>query len=210
MEVKNQVVHIPVMFVQSNALNLTINGQHAFSNKIDYKIKVNAGQVLLNKFRSHDRTLRPQKAKQNGWFNLYYQIRGHIDDYDIISNKRLVKADFIRSERRKREIQKELIEEFGNIKKIEEPIEWQDDKPVVNIDEIEFLDDLIEDDEEDNVVASTKPNSTKPIGTKPKPKPPVVKVKDEPLDDDVEYLEGFDDLQPQAPPKKKKDPKKKK
>jgi hypothetical protein len=115
------------MFIQSNALNLTISGMHDFDQDIAYSVKVNAGQVLANKFKRHDPDLKPKKARRNGFFNLYYRIIGNIDDYEMESAKKVVKADFDRSEQRKRAIQRELETAFNTvIEMVEEPTDWRD------------------------------------------------------------------------------------
>merc|ERR1712098_807706 len=72
LEVRKRRLHIPAVFIQSNALNLTISGEHSFDQEIQYNIKVNAGQVVVNKFKRHDPSLSPKKARRKGWFNLYY------------------------------------------------------------------------------------------------------------------------------------------
>jgi hypothetical protein len=137
LEVRNQRVYLPAMFIRSNALNLTLSGEHSFDNDIEYYLKVNAGQVLADRFRRHDASLRPKAARRRGWFNLHYRIAGNLDDYRIESSKRQVRADFERSEMRRREIQRALEREFGTLKqRIEEPAEWQD----VDGNPVEFLD----------------------------------------------------------------------
>ena len=127
LEVRNQRIYLPAMFINSSALNLTISGEHSFDNEIDYYLKVNAGQVLADRFRRHDPSLQPKAARRGGWFNLHYRIAGNLDDYKIESSKRQVRADFERSEIRRREIQRALEREFGALKqRIEEPAEWRD------------------------------------------------------------------------------------
>lgn len=126
LEVRNRRLYLPATFIRSNALNLTISGEHSFDNEINYNIKVNAGQVLADRFKRHDPGLQPKATRRNGWFNLYYRIIGTLDDYKIQSAKRRVKSDFELSEFRKREIQRALEAEFGPIQLIEEPADWQD------------------------------------------------------------------------------------
>lgn len=151
MEVKNSKLFMPAMFVQSNAMNLAVSGTHTFENKIDYNIKVNAGQVLLNKFKRHNSNLKPQKAKKNGWFNLYYRIYGPMETFTYESDKRRVSQQLDASGTRKRKIQNELIKHFGNIISIEEPTDWKDVIPEMEggaDDEVEFIDfDGIESEE---------------------------------------------------------------
>ncbi len=127
LEIKNERIYIPVMFIQTNAVNLLLSGEHTFNNDIDYNVKVNAGQVILAKIK-RDTDLKPHPAKQNGLFNLYFNIAGNIEDYEVATNKRKVKKEFTFSEYKKEAIQKALADEFGKakerakLKKMEEKI----------------------------------------------------------------------------------------
>jgi len=127
LEIKNERIYIPVMFIQTNAMNMLLSGEHTFNNDIDYNLKVNAGQVLMAKIKSNSGA-KPQPAKKNGLFNLYFNVSGNIEDYDIATNKRKVKNEFTFSEYKKEAIQKALAIEFGKkevtkeLKKIEEKI----------------------------------------------------------------------------------------
>ncbi|NUO00343.1 MAG: hypothetical protein HUU01_06970 [Saprospiraceae bacterium] len=126
-EVKDGKLYLPAMFIQSNAMNLTVSGEHAFAGDMKYNVKVNAGQVLINRLKGHDAQLKPQKARKNGFFNLYYTIFGTNDETSFKSAKKEVKADFEFSEKRKQEIAQALKEELGsNVRKLEEPTEWKD------------------------------------------------------------------------------------
>lgn len=142
-EIKNQHIYIPKMFVQSNAMNLFLSGEHTFENLIDYNIKVNAGQILLTKIKKHNSNLDPQPAKQKGLFNLYFNVSGDIDKYDIQTNKRKVKKQFEDSEYQKERIKRALALEFGRDK-----INRKLDKPADKIPEFddseteEFLDPI--------------------------------------------------------------------
>lgn len=126
LEIQNRRLYLPVMFIRSNALNLTISGEHSFDQEIAYHIKVNAGQVIANRFQEHDPALKPKPAKQSGWFNLYYAILGTLEDYNITAAKKRVKSDFELSEVRKRDIRRALEQEFGIVELIEEPESWKD------------------------------------------------------------------------------------
>ena len=126
-EISNRKIYIPVMFIQSNALNLTVSGEHTFDQEIAYYLKVNAAQVLANRFKSYDPSLKPQKARRKGFFNLHYAILGTVDDFNVKSSKSRVTSDFEQSERRKRDIQAALEKEFHTIiKMVDEPQDWRD------------------------------------------------------------------------------------
>ncbi len=147
LEIRNRRLYIPAMFIQSNALNLTISGEHSFDHEVAYYFKVNAGQVLANRFKQHDSNLDPKPARRTGFFNLYYAMLGTIDDYNISSQKRRVKSDFERSELRKRDIRDELEREFRTvIELVEEPVDWRDipeyEQDWGDDDEPEFLDEI--------------------------------------------------------------------
>lgn len=143
LEVSNNRLYLPAMFIQSNALNLTVSGEHDFSNSFDYNIQVNAGQVLVNRFKSHDPTLRPVEAKQKGFFNLYYRVFGDVESYEFAAAKRQVQNDFLRSQYRKREIERSLEQIFGPLELVSEPPEWRDaDLP----EETEYMDFEVQTD----------------------------------------------------------------
>lgn len=126
-EIKNNTLYLPVMFIQSNALNLTVSGQHTFEQDIAYFIKVNAGQVMTNKFKGHNTALKPKPARRNGFFNLYYAVLGNIDNYSFSSNKKRVQRDFEESEIRKRDIHFALEKAMGTvIEFVEEPLDWRE------------------------------------------------------------------------------------
>ncbi len=138
LEIKNQTLYIPVMFIQSNALNMTLSGEHTFEQDIDYQVKVNAGQVAWNKMFKRPGE-KPVKAR-NGLFNLYYRIFGNLDDYDFKSDKREIKKDFKRSEIRKARIKRELEKEFGRAKEVENEKNTED----VNDDSYDSDADILE------------------------------------------------------------------
>ncbi|MEL6986469.1 MAG: AsmA-like C-terminal region-containing protein, partial [Bacteroidota bacterium] len=139
-EIKNRQIYLPVMFIQSNACNLTVQGLHTFDNKILYNLKVNAGQVIGQKFQKHQKDLRPQKARKKGWLNLYYFLNGSIDDFEYKAKPKMVKSNFEQSDEHRYEIKQKLIEVFGHIPIIQEPVEWQDIP--------EYTDEVEEEEEE--------------------------------------------------------------
>lgn len=127
LEIRKERIFMPAMFIQSNALNLELSGEYTFAHDTDFNIKVNAGQILMNSFKKHNRKLKPQPAKKNGFFNLYYKVFGNVDNIDYEMNKREVKQDLARSEHRRRAIRVALRKEFGNLNLFEEPADWQDE-----------------------------------------------------------------------------------
>jgi hypothetical protein len=143
-EIENSKVTLPVMFLQNNAMNLTMSGEQTFDDKIDYAIKVNAGQVLTNKFKRGNSKLQPIKAKKDGFFNLYFNVYGTLDNFEYETNKRKVKNMFAESEKVKRGIRKVLIRHFGApLNMLREPAEWGDEGEVAewkDDEDVEYID----------------------------------------------------------------------
>ncbi len=106
-EIADGTLYIPSMYIQSSAINLTLSGSHTFDQYLDYYVKVNAGQVIANKISRHDDRLEVLPAR-NGLFNLYYTIKGPLENYAVESDKRAVKVDFQRSESRRDRIRRAL------------------------------------------------------------------------------------------------------
>ncbi len=141
LEVKNSTFYMPAMFLQNNAMNLTIGGEQSFDDKIDYGIKVNAGQVLANKFKKNNSKVESIPAKENGFFNLYFHISGTLDKYKYATNKSYVKTKFERSESQKRQIRAELIRVFGApLNMVKEPKGWEDEGDRAPVDDdVEYI-----------------------------------------------------------------------
>lgn len=126
-EITDETIYIPRMFIQSSAANLEISGSHTFNQYLDYFIKVNAGQAIKNKISKHDNDLEILPARRNGFFNLYYTVKGPLETFAVESNKRAVKDDFSRSEYRKERIRLALEERFAEpIELMEAPTETED------------------------------------------------------------------------------------
>jgi hypothetical protein len=83
-ELKNQFkivhgqFHMPAMFIQSNALNLLIGGKYNFNHDMDFKLKINVGQILASKFKKYNPEKPAIKARKKGLFNIYAHIFGNL------------------------------------------------------------------------------------------------------------------------------------
>lgn len=140
-EIRKSNIYMPAMFVQTNAMNLMVSGEHSFDNEIDYNIQINAGQVLANKFKKHNSKFKPIKAKKKGLFNMYFNIVGTMDDFEYKTARRQVKANFRLSEHRQREIKAALRKEFADIYLLDDAEIWRDiPDSDESVDEDEFID----------------------------------------------------------------------
>lgn len=113
LEIRKGQLYIPEMFIQSNALNLTLAGTHSFENQMDYALQINAGQVMINRFKKSSGEQKPLKARQKGFFNLHYRISGFPDNLQFGSDKKLVVKMMKESDERRDKIRNTLIDHFG-------------------------------------------------------------------------------------------------
>lgn len=128
--IQNSILTIPTIFIQSNALNLTLAGQYGFNNDVNFKFKINAGQVVASKFRKFNPNRTPKKAKRNGWFNIYVGMEGNLYgdlqfDYTDKKDAKKVLEDQLKLEFQ--DIQS-LISDRLKSTQIIEPDDWNDDE----------------------------------------------------------------------------------
>ncbi len=108
-EIRDGWMYMPVMELRNNALNMSVSGSHSFENDINYNIKVNAAQVVINRFRKFNNRLSPQKdVEDEGFFDLYFNMKGTLDKYEIEQAKTYVKGEFERGLLRRKDIQTKL------------------------------------------------------------------------------------------------------
>ncbi len=108
-EIRDGWTYMPVMELRNNALNMSVSGSHSFNNDINYNIKVNAAQVVINRFKKFNPKLSPQKdIEDDGVFDLFFNMKGTLDKYEIEQAKTYVKGEFERGIVRRREIQTKL------------------------------------------------------------------------------------------------------
>lgn len=128
LEFKNGRLTIPAMFIQNNAVNLTIAGWQDLDLDFDYKIKLNAGQTIANKFKRFNPNRKAIKAKKDGWFNIYVHVFGDVDNYDFEYSKQTVEAALEADlNRRFQQIQNDILTEF-QANALEEPEDWENDE----------------------------------------------------------------------------------
>lgn len=128
LRIQNGELTIPTMFIQSNALNLTLAGIYGFNNDVNFSFKINGSQVIANKFRRFNPSYAPKRAKRSGWFNIYASMKGNLDGelkvdafdkknvLDVFNNR--LQADFV-------DIQNNISTQF-KVETVSEPTGWDD------------------------------------------------------------------------------------
>ena len=126
MKIENGKVYLPVMFIQSNALNMSISGDHSFDQDITYYLKLNAGQVAANKLKKNDLKKDFKKASKSGWINMYFVLEGTTSDVKYQQYRTAVIAGFEHSTALKESLRNYLVDKFGYDVYWLEPNEWED------------------------------------------------------------------------------------
>ncbi len=155
-KIEHSKMYMPAMFIQSNAINLVVGGEYSFTHDMDFKIKVNVGQVLANKFKRYNPDNAPIKAKQQGLFNMYARIYGNLyDDYKYkIGPKDTKKALEAQLSQELPAINNTLRAEFAKsgastasenkLQQLKEPAQWEDIPEYGGggevIEEVEYID----------------------------------------------------------------------
>lgn len=126
LKIEGGKVYLPVVFIQSTAINLSINGVHGFDQNIYYNLKINAGQVASNKLKKVDANKNYKKSRKSGWINLYYVLSGTTSDVKYEQNQKAVISGFEQSSLLKENLRGYLVDKFGYDVYWLEPNEWED------------------------------------------------------------------------------------
>ena len=153
-KIENSTFVMPAMFIQSNALNLLIGGTYTFNHDMDFRLKVNAGQVFANKFKRYNPDKEAIKARQNGLFNIYARIMGNLyGEYDYKIGPRHAKAYLEEQLRRDlpaltNSMRAEFAANAGQqkaqqVRSLKQPEQWDDIPEYEGADEpVEYLDNF--------------------------------------------------------------------
>ena len=126
LKIEDGKVYLPVMFLQSSAINMSINGVHSFDQEILYNLKINAGQAAVNKLKKFDPFKKFKSARKSGWINLYYVLSGNVDNVKYEQDQKQVISSFEQSTQIKENLRNYLVDRFGHDVYWLEPNEWED------------------------------------------------------------------------------------
>jgi len=126
LKVEGGKVYLPVVFIQSSAINLSVSGVHTFDQHILYNLKINAGQAAANKVRKQDMIKRFKPARKSGWINLYYVLSGTASNVQYAQDQKQVLNGFEQSAAVKENLRTYLVDHVGYDVYWLEPNEWED------------------------------------------------------------------------------------
>jgi hypothetical protein len=116
-EIKDQVVYIPEMDIESSTLNLKIFGSHSFKNKIDYHVRVLLSELLSKKEKKKEEEIEGIFTEDDGLgkTTLFLHMVGDAEDpdikYDTKEVRKKLSADM---QIEKKEIKNAFKREFGS------------------------------------------------------------------------------------------------
>lgn len=122
--IKDSQVIIPVMEIQSNALDLSASGTHRFDNSYDYRLKLKLSDILYNKTRESKRKEFEVAADESDTRIVFLKIYNEGSEA-IVELDREKTAQKIRNDLReeKSELKQILNEELGLFKNDKEVLE---------------------------------------------------------------------------------------
>lgn len=91
LSIKDKLITIPKMEIQSSLVNLYLSGTHSFENDINYNLKINLKKVLASKFNRRNADIQYIEENPYDGINLYLSIIGRLPDYTIKYDKKGLK-----------------------------------------------------------------------------------------------------------------------
>lgn len=120
-EIKNRKVIIPLMKIQSSALDLDISGTHGFDNAIEYHFRVFLSDILFGKARKakkENEEFAYVEDDGRGKTSLYLTMKGTSGNYKFSYDSKSVREKIKSDMKRENQNMKALLrEEFGLFKK---------------------------------------------------------------------------------------------
>lgn len=90
-EIKNRVITLPAMQINSSAVDMYVSGKHSFDDVIDYQLKLSMADVMVRKFLGGNKQKDDYEESTNGGVNVYISMTGTVNDPVIKYNKKEAK-----------------------------------------------------------------------------------------------------------------------
>ena len=138
--IKNEIITIPIMEIKSTALSLFVSGTHTFDKKIDYSIRLLLSELLSSKFRKRNTNITNKligsKNKNELWNTIYLKMTGDTDDPKISFDKIKIGENIKNNIKKEKEIIKNIIkEDLLNQKKKSDDIKKEENNLIIEWDD---------------------------------------------------------------------------
>jgi len=139
-EVADQIITIPAMEIKSTALSVFLSGTHTFKQEINYSIKLLLSELLSNRFRKANTSIKNEfgeiKEEQN-FSTVYLKMTGKTDNPKISFDGIKIQEDIKQNINEEIELIGDIIKE--DITKVKEKkekgddvlIEWEEERKYV-------------------------------------------------------------------------------
>jgi uncharacterized protein involved in outer membrane biogenesis len=175
-EIKDEVIDIPVMDIHSSAMDISISGQHRFNNQINYTIGFNLRDILLRRQKEW------QEQDDGLGKQLFIFMRGTTEHPEFGLDKDAARSDRkAEMENEKQNVKALLKEEFGLFKKDNQVGTFQEKtqpKETTTTIEWEGFDPEQEKPKEQETPVKPKKETSPPADTKKKKTPKWLQEKD--------------------------------
>lgn len=148
-EIKEEVVYIPEMDIESSTLNLRIFGSHTFKNSIDYHVRVLLSEILSKRDKKKEEEIEGIFPEDDGLgqTTLYLHMTGNAEDpnikYDTKEVRKKISADMNKEKQEIKEVfKREFSRKDQNRQSVQDEfnmtrpdsgkdfkIEWEEDPP---------------------------------------------------------------------------------
>ena len=107
-KIKDKIISVPNMEINSSALSLIISGKHYFNQEYNYKISLLLSDLLAKRFRAKSNSFNPNDSISPLKTDLQIRMKGNKDDSEIFFEKLKIKEN----------VEKEIKKEILDVKKI--------------------------------------------------------------------------------------------
>lgn len=119
--IRNRVITIPQMDIESATFDILGSGVHDFDNNFTYKLQVSLSEQLYRKARSAQKEMDEfgiMEISGNRKINLPLLVKGNIDNYKVSYDTRQATQNMIQNlKKEKKQVKSILNKEFGLFKK---------------------------------------------------------------------------------------------
>lgn len=115
--IKDQIIHIPQMDINSTAFRITASGEHGFNHQFDYHLKVLLSDVLSSKFPRREKKEEAFGAIEDdglGRTAVYLRLEGTPDDYEVSYDRQTAREVMRKRVQNEKKVLKDILnQEFG-------------------------------------------------------------------------------------------------
>lgn len=128
--IKNERVYIPKMEINSNALDMTLYGEHTFDNEIDYYFRMNVSNLLFGSRQDYETEFGKVVVNERDAINLFVVMSGTGEEPNFKMDAAAVRAktgDFKKQDVKLSNLNAKNKDEFKVLKEDELVWEWEDE-----------------------------------------------------------------------------------